>query len=78
MARKKYRQPLYIRLNAGRSKDFHVRVIQEERLIDAIPSLDVKFDRDMEDIGSNEDLPESDRLMICQQKGIKQDNCQID
>lgn len=75
MARKKLEKPLYIRLQSGRGKDFHVRVIQEERLISTIPELDTEFDKDMRDIGSSEDLPESDRIMVCQQKGVRQENC---
>lgn len=78
MARKKLENPLYIRLQGGRGKDFHIRVIQEERLISTIPALDTKFDEDMRDIGSSEDLPESDRIMVCQQKGVRQDSCTAD
>lgn len=78
MRNTKSRKPLYISLRGGMDKDFHVRVIQEDRLIGTVPLRDMEFDEDMHDIGSSEDLPESDRIMVCQQKGIKQNNCRTD
>ena len=70
------KKPLYISLRGKGSKDFHVRWLRDERLIDTIPSLDVTFDKDMYNYGDMNDLPESDRLMICQQKGVRQEDCQ--
>lgn len=56
-------------------KDFIVRTITEEKLIDSVPLLDAEFDRDMYNFGDEEDLPDSDRLMQCQAKGISQESC---
>ena len=56
-------------------KDFIVRTITEEKLIDSVPLLDAEFDRDMYNFGDEEDLPDSDRLMQCQTKGISQESC---
>lgn len=56
-------------------KDFFVKTINDERLIDYVPGLDVEFDRDMYNFGDEEDLPNSDRIMQCQAKGIRQENC---
>lgn len=56
-------------------KDFIVRTITEEKLIDSVPLLDAEFDRDMYNFGDEEDLPDSDRLMQCQAKGINQASC---
>ncbi len=56
-------------------KDFVVRTIDEIKLIDSVPGLDSEFDRDMYNFGDEEDLPDSDRLMQCQAKGIKQESC---
>ena len=56
-------------------KDFIVRTITEEKLIDSVPLLDAEFDRDMYNFGDEEDLPDSDRLMQCQAKGINQESC---
>ncbi len=76
--RKKKWQPLYVTLRGGNSKDFHVRVISEERLVSTVQSRDSEFDEDMYNYGDSEDLPDSDRLMVCQHKGVKQQDCQLD
>ena len=34
--------------------------------------------KDMKNYGDDENLPESDRLMVCQQKGVKQTHCNSD
>lgn len=75
MSRRKKQKPMYISLEGGINKDFHVRVIQEERLVSTIPALDTTFDEDMYNYGDMNDLPESDRIMICQQRGIRQEDC---
>lgn len=72
--KKKITKPLYISLQAG-SKDFHVRVIEEDRFVPMVQLRDMDFDDDMHNYGDSENLPESDRLMVCQQKGVKQANC---
>ena len=69
--KKKMSKPLYISLRGG-SKDFHVRVIEEDRLVPTVQLRDMDFDDDMHNYGDSENLPESDRLMVCQQKGVKQ------
>ncbi len=72
--KRKHTKPLYISLQGG-SKDFHVRVIEEERLVPTVQMRDINFDEDMQNYGNEENLPNSDRLMECQQKGIKQEHC---
>ena len=54
-------KPLYISLRGG-SKDFHVRVIEEDRLVPTVQLRDMDFDDDMHNYGDSENLPESDRL----------------
>lgn len=72
--KKEITKPLYVTLRAG-SKDFHVRVIEEDRFVPTVQLRDMDFDDDMRNYGDSENLPESDRLMVCQQKGVKQANC---
>ena len=72
--KKKMSKPLYISLRGG-SKDFHVRVIEEDRLVPTVQLRDMDFGDDMHNYGDSENLPESDRLMVCQQKGVKQTHC---
>lgn len=72
--KKKMSKPLYISLRGG-SKDFHVRVIEEDRLVPTVQLRDMDFDDDMHNYGDSENLPESDRLMVFQQKGVKQTHC---
>lgn len=72
--KKKMSKPLYISLRGG-SKDFHVRVIEEDRLVPTVQLRDMDFDDDMHNYGDSENLPKSDRLMVCQQKGVKQTHC---
>lgn len=74
--KKKIGKPLYISLRAG-DKDFHVRVIEEDRLMPTIQSRDVDFDEEMHNYGEADNLPNSDRLMVCQQKGVKQTHCDL-
>ena len=57
------------------NKDFHIRVLKNERLIDTIQGLDADFETDMLDVGNLDNLPNSDKIMICQQKGIKEKKC---
>ena len=71
-------KPLYISLKGRRNKDFHVRVLKDERLIDSLEKRDAMFDEDMYNYGDMDNLPNSDKIIICQNKGIKQENCQID
>lgn len=75
--KKKSKEPMYITLNAG-SKDFHVRVIDEERFVPTVQLRDMEFAEDMRNYGDVENLPESDRLMVCQQKGVKQTHCNME
>lgn len=75
--KKKITKPLYVTLRAG-SKDFHVRVIEEERFVPTVQLRDMEFDEDMHNYGDTENLPDSDRLMVCQQKGVKQTHCGIE
>lgn len=75
MTHKKRLSPVYVMLRGARNKDFHVRVLKDERLVGTVQSLDSHFDEDMYNYGDMNDLPESDRIMICQQRGIKQESC---
>lgn len=58
-------------------KDFEIRTIQNEKLIDILPERDDEqaFNLDMYNFGDAEDLPDSDRLMACQTQKIKQTDC---
>lgn len=60
---------------AKSTKDFHVRVIENERLLPTIQTVDIGFDEYLNDYIHNSDLPDSDRIMICQRKGIKPEQC---
>lgn len=72
---KKAEKTLYISLQGAKNKDFHVRGLERGRLMPEVQQRDYDFAIDMYNIGDAENLPESDRLMICQQKGIKQTHC---
>ncbi len=61
-----------------KDKDFHVRGIKGEKLIPTIQGLDVEFDIDMQNLGDIDNLPNSDKIMICQQRGIKQERCNLE
>lgn len=56
-------------------KDFDVKTIKSERLIDSVPGLDEEFDRDMYNFGDEEDLPDSDREAGCKDAGISRKHC---
>lgn len=56
-------------------KDFNVKTIAQEKLIDTVPGLDAGFDEDMYNFGDEDDLPYSDRVMECQAKKIGLDAC---
>lgn len=57
------------------AKDFHVRVLEDDRMFPTIPEADIGLDVYLEDFEAETDLPDSDRIMICQRKGINEDNC---
>ena len=40
-------------------KDFEVKTLREERLIDTVPELDELFEQDMYNLGNADDLPDS-------------------
>lgn len=57
-------------------KDFDVKTIADERLIDSIPSDDdSEFETDMHNYGDQDDLPESDRIMDCGSRSINRKVC---
>lgn len=58
-------------------KDFFVKTLHNERLIDFLPERDFpdSFELDMRNIGDDEDLPDSDRTMDCQTRGISKKDC---
>ena len=58
-------------------KNFFVKTIAEEKLIDTAEGLDYEeeFEKSMLNYGDFEDLPDSDRETICRSKGINIDNC---
>lgn len=57
-------------------KDFRIRTIHDEKLIDSIPGQDESaFNEDMFVIGDAEDLPESDRILNCEARGINKRTC---
>lgn len=57
------------------TKDFHVRVLEDDRLFPTIQTADIGLDMYLEDFDGETDLPDSDRIMICQRKGISEENC---
>lgn len=57
------------------TKDFHVRVLEDDRMFQTIPEADIGLDVYLEDFEGETDLPDSDRIMICQRKGISEENC---
>ena len=56
-------------------KDFEVKTLREERLIDTVPELDELFEQDMYNLGNADDLPDSDRTLDCQTRGIDRRMC---
>ena len=58
-------------------KDFEIRTIKNEKLINTLPERDdeLSFNRDMYNFGDAEDLPDSDRLMACQAQKINRGEC---
>ncbi len=46
-------------------KDFEVKTVKDEKLIDSLPERDDEciFERDMYNFGDQDDLPDSDRAM---------------
>ena len=56
-------------------KDFEVKTLREERLIDTVPELDELFEQDMYNLGNADDLPDSDRTLDCQPRGIDRRMC---
>ena len=57
------------------AKDFHVRVLEDDRMFPTIQTADIGLDMYLEDFDGETDLPDSDRIMICQRKGISEENC---
>lgn len=57
------------------TKDFHVRVLEDDRMFQTIPEADIGLDVYLEDFEGETDLPDSDRIMICQRKGLSEENC---
>lgn len=56
-------------------KDFHIKVLEDDRMLETIPAVDVGLDEYLEDYVSETDLPDSDRVMICQRKGLNIQRC---
>ncbi len=58
-------------------KDFFIKTIHDERLIDFLPDRDFpeSFELDMRNIADEEDLPNSDRITNCQTQGISKTDC---
>lgn len=66
-----------LRYEDADDKDFFVKTIHDERLIDFLPERDFPdvFELDMRNIGNDENLPDSDRIADCQTRGIKREDC---
>lgn len=66
-----------LRYEDADDKDFFVKTIHDERLIDFLPERDFPdvFELDMRNIGNDENLPYSDRIADCQTRGIKREDC---
>lgn len=58
-------------------KDFRIKTVEQNTLTDTLPERDDEstFDADMYNFGDIDDLPDSDRIMVCQSKGISQKKC---
>ncbi|MBS4773291.1 MAG: hypothetical protein KHX55_03320 [Proteobacteria bacterium] len=58
-------------------KNFHIGDVEKNVLTDSLPERDDKrtFEADMYNFGDEDDLPDSDRIMECQTKGISQEKC---
>lgn len=65
----------YLKYQDVDDKDFQVKTIEDERLIDSVPGLDAAFDEDMYNFGDMDDLPDSDREMQCRSKKIGYNEC---
>ncbi|MBE6458687.1 MAG: hypothetical protein E7010_02615 [Alphaproteobacteria bacterium] len=59
------------------TKNFHIGNVEKNVLTDHLPERDnpQSFNDDMYNFGENDDLPDSDRIMQCQRKGISQKKC---
>ncbi|MBO6281359.1 MAG: hypothetical protein J6N49_02375 [Alphaproteobacteria bacterium] len=57
------------------TKSFHVKVLENDRMFETIPEADIGLDEYLEDYASETDLPDSDRIMICQRKGMNMKKC---
>lgn len=57
------------------TQSFHVRVLEDNRMFETIPEADIGLDEYLEDYDSETDLPDSDRIMICQRKGLDTKKC---
>lgn len=58
-------------------EDFEVKTIRDEKLVDTAPGLDDEneFELNMFNYGDQEDLPDSDRSLDCQTRGVSQSFC---
>lgn len=58
-------------------KDFHIRTIRDEKLVDSFAGLDdnSELNKSMFNLGDANDLPDSDRSLNCQSLGISNDQC---
>lgn len=74
-------EPVKVRDYSGQNftpndeKDFEVKTLREERLIDYVPGLDDQFEQDMYNLGNADDLPDSDRILDCQTRGVDKRMC---
>ncbi len=59
------------------NKDFHISSVSANILTDPLPERDdeLSFEADMYNYGDEDNLPDSDRIMQCQRKGIGQKKC---
>ena len=62
---------------ADDDKDFHIRTVRDETLIDSAGELDDshEFALNMFDRGNASDLPDSDRSQNCRTDGINRQTC---
>lgn len=58
-------------------EDFHIKAVEKNTVTDYLPERDDEraFEADMYNFGDTDDLPDSDRIMECQSKGISQKKC---
>lgn len=69
--------PVMDRARLDDEENFHINDVEDNVLTDRLPERDDEqtFEEDMYNFGDADNLPDSDRIMECQRKGIGQKKC---